>query len=84
MLNFSLPTGFRFYYQHYNRNVGRIKSIEGDKLIVNVNVGHGGGPIELPIDACHKFVPEVDDRVVLCIDKEGISRLQKLSKNRTD
>jgi hypothetical protein len=51
------------FYQHPNRNVGRIKSIESGIVIANINAGHGGGDVEVTLDHCHEFKPEVDDRV---------------------
>lgn len=71
------------YYEHYNRNVGRIKSIN-DKIIASINPGHGGGDIILPLNCCyakseinrkqnyyHQVEPNVNDRVLLCINDTG-------------
>ena len=66
------------YYDHHNRNSGRIKSIGETTLIASVNPGHGGGDMELPKDctwtgkhnAWRKVEPRVNARVWLCIDNE--------------
>ena len=71
------------YYNHYNRNVGRIKSMEGNNLIANINPGHGGGEINIAVDRCFGFTPQVNDRVLLCIDENGLL-LRKLKKTRQD
>ena len=67
------------YYDHPNRNSGRIKSIGESTLIVSVNPGHGGGDMELPLDCCwvgkdktwKRVEPKVNARVFLCVDDEG-------------
>lgn len=75
---------FELYYDcNYNRNVGRIKGIDGLDLILSVNVGHGGGEMRVPIDACIDFYPELNDRILLCCSRiSGKIVLKKLSKNR--
>jgi hypothetical protein len=75
------------YYKHYNRNVGRIKSIEEGFLTVSVNAGHGGGDLKLPFESCYRFKPKIDDRVLLCVDEDGEvvgHILKKLGKRRQD
>ena len=71
-----------FYECHYNRNVGRVKTIENDEITVNVNAGHGGGEIRLPRSCCIGFYAEIDDRVLLCVGPEGQPALKKLKKTR--
>jgi len=75
----------RPYYEHYNRNVGRIKNIlQDDVLTINVNAGHGGGEMTAQF-YCYNFQPSIDDRILLCYDDEGEVEgliLQKLNKNR--
>jgi hypothetical protein len=53
------------YYKNYNRNVGRIKSIQDGIVIANINAGHGGGDVEIPVDHCYKFNPKIDDSFAL-------------------
>jgi len=59
------------FYKHPNRNVGRIKSIENGTVTANINAGHGGGDVKVIVEHCYEFTPEVDDRVMLCVDEEG-------------
>lgn len=61
----------RGVYKHFNRNMGRIKSISDDIVIANINAGHGGGDVEVPISHCYEFTPMVNDRVKLCLDEDG-------------
>ena len=75
------------YYKTYNRNTGRVKSIdyEHNQLTVSVCAGHGGGDMILPLKTCHQFEPQVDDRVLLCVDESGDQPgfiLAKLKKTR--
>lgn len=64
------------YYDHPNRNSGRIKSIGETTLIASINPGHGGGDMELPKNCrwtgkhnrWERVEPIVDARVWLCID----------------
>lgn len=75
--------GVDLYYECcHNRNVGRIKAIEGRELVVNVNAGHGGGELRIPYESCHDFEPAVDDRVLLGIGSDGLPLLTKLKKSR--
>jgi hypothetical protein len=61
-----------YAYPHCdNRNIGRIKSIQDGKVIANINAGHGGGDIEVPVEHCYEFKPVVNDRVALCVDYDG-------------
>ncbi len=72
------------YHNHYNRNVGRIKRVEGNLVIASINAGHpSGGLSSFHISQCHCFKPKVDDRVLLCLDTEdGQVFLTKLRKTR--
>ena len=67
------------YYDHPNRNSGRIKSIGDTTLIASINPGHGGGDMELPVHCTwtgkhnrwERVEPRVDARVWLCVDASG-------------
>ena len=77
------------YYEHFNRNVGRIKELdfEHNLIVVNVCAGHGGGEMKVPLANCHNFEPKEDDRVLLCVDNSGKREgfwLMKLTKNRQE
>ncbi len=75
------------YHKHYNRNTGRIKAIDDDQLVINVNAGRGGGEMRLPVESCRGFQPKVDDRILLCVDDDGEIPgfiLQKLKKTRQE
>lgn len=72
------------YYKDYQRNTGRIKSINGQELVASFNAGRNGPVLTLPLTACHGFVPQLDDRVLLCVDEAGELALEKLSKWRQD
>lgn len=73
------------YYKWYNSNTGRVKQIENE--IVTINISKNASVLQLPIESCVGFIPEIDDRVLLCIDvdeeKEGFL-LKKLTKNRNE
>lgn len=75
-------------YEHYNRNVGRVVSINDDETITaNINPGHGGGEVIIPIANCYEFVPKIQDRVYLCVDLSGTQNgyfLMKLPKSRQE
>ena len=67
------------YYAHYNRNVGRIKSIEGDNITASICAGHGGGDMVFLRGCCRQGLlaeprpidAQIDDRVLLCVDGDG-------------
>jgi len=61
------------YYKHANRNVGRIKAVDNaiGKVTLNINAGHGGGDVVLESPYCYQFTPQVDDRIMLCVDEDG-------------
>jgi hypothetical protein len=79
------------YYDHPNRNSGRIKSVGESTLVASINPGHGGGDMELPANCTwtgkhnrwERVEPRVDARVWLCVDAsgevEGFILLQDLS-----
>lgn len=77
-------------YKTYNRNVGRIKSIENGLVLASINAGRAATHndraneyVQIPEGACHNFVPQVDDRVFLNIDDDtGEYVLTKLKKTR--
>lgn len=75
------------FQQHYNRNVGRIKSVNPDGTVTaNINPGHGGGEVIVSIEHCYEFEPMVSDRVLLCVDETGVPGyfLKKLPKDRQE
>ncbi len=83
MKSFSKDPLELYYTCNYDRNVGRIKGIDGLDLIINVNAGHGGGEMRVPIDSCVEFDPKLGDRILLCCSRvSGKVFLKKLSKNR--
>jgi hypothetical protein len=81
------------YYDHPNRNSGRITSIGNTTLIASINPGHGGGDLELPKNCTwtgkhnrwEPVEPRVNARVWLCVDAsgevEGFVLLQDLSSH---
>lgn len=77
------------FHESYLQNVGRIKSIDGDSMIVSINAGRKltsmSGSMEFPTKSCLNFVPQVDDRVLLCVDDDAEVHgyiFQKLSKRK--
>ena len=70
------------YECHFNRNVGRINAILEHEITVNVNAGHGGGDVRLPLASCYGFRPTLGDRVLLCVTSDGHPKVKRLNRTR--
>lgn len=73
-----------FYNYSGNRNRGRVKSIDGDKVVISVNAGNKTGGLMDVTLSDFNFVPKVDDRINLCSTREGRMVIIKLDKTRQD